>query len=367
MLPSARWFVYIDESDEKRETKERNEEKLNETTERKVNEMKNRKWITALLTFILLMLVTLTGVLAEEEVTQITEQPEPVVTLPAEAAGGPAPEVEVLVPTDELPAFEEELPMMNMAPVLPAAEEIICPAEPVVLAQAPAEEQAENEPAAVPTGKNGNEGLHIEVTETENSYDLMINAGAHKNDAESGRDVDLNLLHFHTGDGFGAGGFVLEAPDGTMHAGMGVHAGMDMEFDVVELEGKARLGDMNNNVFVNNEVDVGNVKAGANFTVGTLDGNVTVGLNGTLETNLVEAKVGGGFTVDGVEVGGHVGGKLGVGVKLNVGYKDGKFKADVGAALGIGIEVGVEIDVGAAATKIKNGAVKAFNWITSWF
>ena len=370
----------------KKVTSEENEKKLKETTERKVNEMKNRKWIVALLTFVLLMFVTLTGVLAEEEAIQIKEQPELVENLPAELAEEPAPEKEELPPEFEMTPDEDVMIFAEVtAPVMD--EEFILP-EPVVLAQTPEEVQGEEADNGVdPNWKNGTEGLHPEYTVTEHNADWALNAGVHKNDAESGRDVDVNLLHFHSGDGFGAGAFALEAPDGSIHAGAGVHAGMDMELTLVEVKGAARLGDKNNNIHATTEVDLGEAKAAAEFTVGTVDGNLVVGLNGNMEADLVEAKIGGGVTVGGVEIGGHVGGKLGVGAKLNVGYKDGKFKADVGAALGIGIEVGVEIDVGAAAEKVQEvakdvtlkaitsdtgmgiikTAAKVGSWITGWF
>lgn len=37
--------------------------------------------------------------------------------------------------------------------------------------------------------------------------------------------------------------------------------------------------------------------------------------------------------------------KVGIGAHAEVGYTDGKFKVDVGAALGVGVDIGFEVDI----------------------
>lgn len=412
--------------------------------------MKNHKLIAALFALILLLAVSITGAMAEEEIELIAEQPVIGGNLPAELAEEPEtiPELPEAPLNEEIPEQEtvteekaeepkfvpelieaplnEEIPEQDMVteekpekpefipelieaplneeipeqdataeekpeepefvpelPAAPAIEEIIpelneavqseifnpefIPELPEVqdIEEAITEntivltvEQEKAEGEEEPKYKNGNEGLHAECTTTENSADFKFNMGVHKNDAESGRDVDLNLLHVHAGASAGAGGFIVVDTEGKVHDGYGVHAGCDAEIAALELEGNARLGSLKNNIHGGTSVAAGEAKAAADFTVGEVDGKVVVGINGNAELDAVEAKLSGGFTVDGVEVNGHVGGKLGIGAKLRLGYKDGKFGCDIGAALGVGIEFGFEVDVGAIADKVENAATE---------
>lgn len=70
-----------------------------------------------------------------------------------------------------------------------------------------------------------------------------------------------------------------------------------------------------------------------------------VSATGKAKVNLVGVKVGAEATV-----------RVGVGLKANVGFKNGKFHLNLGAALGVGANVAVSFDVGEAVDNVLNTA-----------
>lgn len=293
--------------------------------------MKNRKWIRWLgaLLMVIALTVTFTAALAEQEEVTVT----------------------------------------------PGAEAVVQTVPECFVANAPEEEEATEEETGM---KNGVEGLHLVKNVTDDHAEFMFNTGIHKNNEENGRDVDINLLHLTAEAYANVGAFTGVNAKGEKIEGVGVNVGCKADFATAEMIGKVRIGNLENNVLGGTEIDIGTAGAAAQVTAGVINGNVVVNLNATLEANVLEAKLEGGGTIDGVQVKGHVGGKVGVGVKARMGMENGKFKAEIGVAMGIGIEFGVEVDLGAAYDKVKehatdiakttvNTVCKAANKILGWF
>ena len=69
-------------------------------------------------------------------------------------------------------------------------------------------------------------------------------------------------------------------------------------------------------------------------------------LGASAEADLVKVTGTAGVTVLGTDVGAKASVKVGVGAHANIGYTDGVFKLDIGAAVGVGFDLGLEVDVG---------------------
>lgn len=68
-------------------------------------------------------------------------------------------------------------------------------------------------------------------------------------------------------------------------------------------------------------------------------------LGASAEADLFKVTGTAGVTVLGTDVGAKASVKVGVGAHANIGYTDGVFKLDIGAAVGVGFDLGLDVDV----------------------
>lgn len=167
--------------------------------------------------------------------------------------------------------------------------------------------------------------------------------------------------------GISAGLYVI-GPEGERQFMPGVNAEIGASATVLEADWEQQwLGD--ENLGLNTEVGltVGEVggKAEANAQLFSEDGSLDVQLNAEAKLEAIAGEVEGsvGVNVLGGEVEATAGINVGVGAHAEVGYKDGKFKFDVGASLGVGVSVDVEIDVGGMVDTVVDGAQAAWDGI----
>lgn len=159
--------------------------------------------------------------------------------------------------------------------------------------------------------------------------------------------------------------------DGHKQLTVGIGGEVGTSITGLSASGKALLGNDYSGIFVKGKAEVlkGEVKAGTDLSLmknGKVDPNLYVG--GSAEFVLAGAEGTVGRRVLGTDIGVTGGVKVGVGVHANVGYHDGKFVVDVGAAFGVGADVKLDIDVsgtvkmvGDAVDKVAGTAKGAMN------
>lgn len=103
---------------------------------------------------------------------------------------------------------------------------------------------------------------------------------------------------------------------------------------------------------------VGKVGAEAEGKIGFYDGEFVAYAEGSAEAILFEASQEYGISAGGVEAKGSAGVTVGMGAHGKVGYKDGTFSYDFGAAMGFGITMKGEINVSGLVENIRDGMVK---------
>lgn len=127
----------------------------------------------------------------------------------------------------------------------------------------------------------------------------------------------------------------------------GVSAGASVS--VLHMEGEAQLG--NDTLGIYGQVEVDALKAGlkgdASIGLYDKDGNFSPNVHAGVEAEaiLAEASLKGGVKIAGTDIGVKGGVNVGFGAHADVGFKDGKFTADLGASLGVGLSLKVDIDV----------------------
>ncbi|WP_408070265.1 hypothetical protein [Butyrivibrio sp. JL13D10] len=83
-----------------------------------------------------------------------------------------------------------------------------------------------------------------------------------------------------------------------------------------------------------------------------------IAVKGDIGAYLVDVKASAGVSVLGIGVDVMAALQIGVGAKLNVGLKNGKFQLEIGAALGIGFSAGLSIDLGGVIRVIESAIEK---------
>lgn len=148
----------------------------------------------------------------------------------------------------------------------------------------------------------------------------------------------------------------------------GVSAEVGASASVLEgsAEGRLGLGENKNMLGVYGDVDAKVLSAEAKGKVAVNAHEVYAGASA--EANLVKVSGSAGVAVLGTDVGVTAGVKVGVGAHAEVGYTDGKFKVDIGAAVGVGFDLGLEVDVSGTvdavcdiASSIADGAEDLFD------
>lgn len=143
-----------------------------------------------------------------------------------------------------------------------------------------------------------------------------------------------------------------------------VEAEAGTSFSVLTGTLKGSLGDevLGLNGSVNAEV--GSVSGSLGFSASTKEG---VGLNASLEADIVKVGLTGGFTVLGVDAEASANVKVGFGAHAKVGYKKGVVTCDIGAAFGLGFDLKFKVDVKKPVKAVKKAAKAAWRKIKSWF
>ena len=132
----------------------------------------------------------------------------------------------------------------------------------------------------------------------------------------------------------------------TYHLEPGVDAKIGASVSLLEgeMSGKYGVDDLNVHGKVGGSALKGSAEAEAQL--GFVDGKPTAHLKADAEAILVEGSAEAGVNIGGIDttVKGSV--NVGIGAHADVGYHDGKFKADVGLSFGVGASVSIEVDVG---------------------
>lgn len=172
-------------------------------------------------------------------------------------------------------------------------------------------------------------------------------------------DVKVGYAEAH-GNAYVAG-YTYDS-DGHKQLTIGIGGEVGTSVTALSASGKALLGNDYAGVFVKGKAEVlkGEVKAGTDLSLmknGKVDPNLYVG--GSAEFVLAGAEGTIGRRVLGTDIGVTGGVKVGVGAHANVGYHDGKFVVDVGAAIGVGVDVKLDIDVSGTVKMVGDIADKA--------
>lgn len=147
--------------------------------------------------------------------------------------------------------------------------------------------------------------------------------------------------------------------------GVSAEVGASVAVVQVEAEGRIGLGEDKNMLGVYGDVE-------AEVLTAEAKGKVSANLNGrelfagaSAEANLVKVSGSAGVSVLGTDVGVTGSLKVGIGAHAEVGYTDGKFKVDIGAAVGVGFDLGFEVDVSGTVDAVVAGASSAWDSATN--
>jgi hypothetical protein len=145
--------------------------------------------------------------------------------------------------------------------------------------------------------------------------------------------------------------------------GVSAAAGASVALATASASGRIGLGEDNNMLGVYGKGEVKAVTAEAKAEVAF--NRKEIHASASAEADLVKAEGSAGVTVLGTDIGVKGAVKVGVGAHADIGYTDGKFKVDVGAAVGVGVDLGFEIDVGGtvdAVSSVCESVIDFFTW-----
>ncbi len=173
----------------------------------------------------------------------------------------------------------------------------------------------------------------------------------------------------------GEGGIGLKrGDDGSYDLTLGAKGEIGASVSVAEAGGSYEYELIDNVKFVSEgKASVLEGEAKLEGGLGVVDGEFVANVSASAEANLAEAE--GSVGVDVVGIKGTIGGSvsIGIGAHADVGYEDGKFKVDIGAALGPGVSIKGEIDasgliknVGDGLKDLGNGFKAVGKSIASW-
>lgn len=141
--------------------------------------------------------------------------------------------------------------------------------------------------------------------------------------------------------------------------GVSAEVGASVAVVQVEAEGRIGLGEDKNMLGVYGNVDAKALSAEAKAKVSANRNEVYAGASA--EADLVKLSATGGVSVLGTDLGVSGSLKVGVGAHCEVGYTDGKFKVDIGAAVGVGFDLGFEVDVSGTVDAVCDFAASAWD------
>ena len=140
----------------------------------------------------------------------------------------------------------------------------------------------------------------------------------------------------------------------------GVSAEVGASVAVVDVgaEGRIGLGEDKNMLGLYGDVNAEVLSAEAKGKVAVNRNEVYAGVSA--EADLAKVSASGGVAVLGTDIGATGSLKVGVGAHAEVGYTDGKFKVDIGAAVGVGFDLGLEVDVSGTVDAVCDFASSAW-------
>lgn len=144
-----------------------------------------------------------------------------------------------------------------------------------------------------------------------------------------------------------------------------VEASGSAEYSTVTTETTGHVGNEDVSIEGKGKAEIATAKAKAKAEAGLKNGSLKAGINGSLEANAAEVEASGKANIGGVEVGGGVKGKVGIGVSGQAKYEDGKVTIGVGATLGIGVEIKVEVNLKPVIDKAKEVGRKTADFVTN--
>ncbi|MGN0621797.1 MAG: hypothetical protein ACI4I9_08010 [Porcipelethomonas sp.] len=181
------------------------------------------------------------------------------------------------------------------------------------------------------SGKNTSDGEYGSHTEeykiNSRSARSVFDAGIYTYDDDGKKRVDPRML-FELGAEY-------VAASGTLSGQLGLGDNHDMLGIYGELKGEA-----------------GKVDAKVSSSVGIIDGKFNAYAGFSAEAILAEITGKAGISIFGADIGVEASGNVGVGMKGNIGYKDGVVSAEFGGSLGLGGDIKIEMDVSGVVENI---------------
>lgn len=147
--------------------------------------------------------------------------------------------------------------------------------------------------------------------------------------------------------------------------GVNAEVGASVAVLQVDAEGRIGLGENNDMLGLYAKADAEFLSAEAKGKVAFNRKEAYAGVSA--EANLAKVSGSAGVSVLGTDVGVSGSLKVGVGAHAEVGYTDGVFKVDVGAAIGVGVDLGFEVDVGGTVDAVCDAASNAWNSTKDFF
>lgn len=166
-----------------------------------------------------------------------------------------------------------------------------------------------------------------------------------------------------------AGLYVFEkGPDGevkrVLSPAVMAEVGTSVALLDIAASGRVGLGEDNNMLGAYGKGEVKAASAEAKAKASLSRNEVYVGASA--EADLVKAEGTAGVSVLGTDLGVSGAVKVGLGAHAEVGYTDGKFKVDVGAAIGVGVDIGFEVDVSGTVDAVTGFAESAWDKVKWW-
>lgn len=162
------------------------------------------------------------------------------------------------------------------------------------------------------------------------------------------------------------GGLYTVDADGKTKINPAFGAAFGASVSGLTLAQEGQLGDNLLGLYVKTEETLGRLEGKAEAVAGLRDKdgdfNPTVHAEASAEAIAAEASVKGGAKVLGADVGVKGSVNVGVGAHAEVGFKDGKFSADIGASLGVGVGIKLEVDLSGVADAAHDVAKAIWPW-----
>ncbi len=143
--------------------------------------------------------------------------------------------------------------------------------------------------------------------------------------------------------------------------GVAAEVGVSVAVVDVEYEGRLGLGEDKNMLGIYGEIDAEVLSAEAKAGVSLNRKEIYAGASA--EADLAKVEAAGGVSVLGTDIGVSGSLKVGIGAHAEVGFTDGKFKVDVGAAVGVGFDLGFEVDVSGTVDAVCDAASSAWEGV----